>query len=250
MNLLSYKNIGHGDPLIIVHGYLGGQKMWKNQECLSKKFNLIIPSLAGYGESTNLSARSSIKKNAEDIFNLVEKLKIKKFNLLGHSMGGMIVQEMTFMRPDKINKLICFGTGSIGKMPNRFETIDESKKKISKFGISKVGKEIAKTWFVDFKKNTGYKLCMTELNKTSTKSSLTSINAWANWNGRKRLKNIKCPTLIIWGEKDLSYDWKQQQILLREIKNSKIKIIKKCAHNAHMEKPKTFNSAIREFLNK
>ena len=119
--------------------------MWKFQENeLKKKYNLIIPSLAGYGASSHLSAPSTIKENAKQVFDLLDFLKIEKFNLLGHSMGGMIAQEMAAMNLKRINKLICFGTGSIGVLPNRFETIEESRNNIKKFGLKNVRTKIAK----------------------------------------------------------------------------------------------------------
>ena len=49
--MLSYKKIGTGYPLVLIHGYLGGQSMWKYQEDLENDYGLIMPSLAGYGES-------------------------------------------------------------------------------------------------------------------------------------------------------------------------------------------------------
>lgn len=138
MNLLSYKSIGNGYPLVLVHGYLGGQDMWLFQKDLEDNFKLIMPSLAGYGESSKMTAPSTIRENAIQVFQLLDHLKIKKFNLLGHSMGGMIVQEMASLFPERVNKLICFGTGSIGVLPNRFETINESRTKIKQFGLNKV----------------------------------------------------------------------------------------------------------------
>ena len=144
MNHLSYKRIGEGYPLVLVHGYLGGQDMWQFQEVLGDNFELIMPSLAGYGESSKMTAPSTIRENAIQVFELLDHLKIDTFNLLGHSMGGMIVQEMAALFPERVNKLICFGTGSIGVLPSRFETIDESRAKIKKFGIDKVRKDIAK----------------------------------------------------------------------------------------------------------
>ena len=45
-------------------------------------------------------------------------------------MGGMIVQEITKLIGDRVKKLICFATGSIGDVPGRFETMDESRKKL------------------------------------------------------------------------------------------------------------------------
>ena len=47
MNYLSYKRLGKGRPLVLVHGYLGGQNMWRFQEELKEDFDLIMPSLAG-----------------------------------------------------------------------------------------------------------------------------------------------------------------------------------------------------------
>ena len=135
-------------------------------------------------------------------------------------MGGMIVQEMAALYPERINKLICFGTGSIGVLPNRFETINESRTKIKKFGLSKVRQEIAKTWFIDYLIGEGFKLCIDEGRKASTQAALASLDAWECWDGREQLKHIKCPTLIIWSDKDRSYDWSQQNILKKGIVRS------------------------------
>ena len=223
--------------------------MWKFQEdVLKNDYNLIMPSLAGYGQSSHLTAPSTIKENAKQVFDLLDFLKIEKFNLLGHSMGGMIVQEMAAMNLHRINKLICFGTGSIGVLPNRFETIKETRNNIKKFGLNKVRTEIAKTWFIDYLIGEGYRLCLQEGEKTSTQAALASLDAWESWDGKEQLKNIKCPTLIIWSNKDLSYDWYQQEILKKGITNSRIEIIANCAHNAHMENPKVFNKIVKNFL--
>ena len=59
---------------------------------------------------------------------------------------------------------------------------------------------------------------------------------------------IKCPTLIIWSDKDRSYDWFQQKILKKGIVGSRVEIIENCAHNSHMEKPKLFNTIVKNFL--
>jgi pimeloyl-ACP methyl ester carboxylesterase len=248
MNHLSYKRIGKGYPLVLVHGYLGGQDMWQFQEDLEDNFELIMPSLAGYGESSKMTAPSTIRENAIQVFELLDHLKIDTFNLLGHSMGGMIVQEMAVLFPERVNKLICFGTGSIGVLPSRFETIDESRTKIKQFGLNKTRKDIAKTWFIDHSIGDGYKLCLDEGAKSTTQAALASLDAWDHWDGRGQLNKITSPTLILWSNKDRSYDWNQQEILRNGIADSRIKIIKNCAHNSHMEEPLLFNKLIKDFL--
>ena len=248
MNHLSYRRIGKGYPLILVHGYLGGQDMWQFQEDLKDNFELIMPSLAGYGESSKMTAPSTIRENATQVFELLDYLKIDTFNLLGHSMGGMIVQEMAALSPERINKLICFGTGSIGVLPNRFETIAESRRKIKEIGLSETRINIAKTWFVDHLNGDGYKLCLDEGAKATTQAALASLDAWDCWDGRGQLNQITSPTLILWSNKDRSYDWRQQEILNKGIANSKVEIVDGCAHNSHMEKPNLINSIIKNFL--
>lgn len=248
MKNLSYKKIGKGKPLVLVHGYLGGQNMWKFQEELKHDYELIMPSLAGYGESSYLTAPSTIRENAEQVFELLNHLNIDTFYLLGHSMGGMIVQEMAALRPSRVEKLICFGTGSIGVLPNRFETIEESRHKIKTIGIKKTRENIAKTWFVDYLKGEGYQLCLEEGAKATTQAALASLDAWDSWDGRRQLSEISSPTLILWSNKDRSYDLNQQNILNQGIKNSRLEIIKDCAHNSHMEKPILVNNAIKQFL--
>ena len=248
MNHLSYKRIGKGYPLVLVHGYLGGQDMWQFQEDLKDNFELIMPSLAGYGESSKMTAPSTIRENATQVFELLDYLKIDTFNLLGHSMGGMIVQEMAALSPERINKLICFGTGSIGVLPNRFETIAESRRKIKEIGLSKTRINIAKTWFVDHQVGDGYKLCLDEGAKATTQAALASLDAWDCWDGRGQLNQITSPTLILWSNKDRSYDWNQQEVLNKGIANSKVEIVDGCAHNSHMEKPDLINLIIKNFL--
>lgn len=248
MKHLSYKKIGNGKPLVLVHGYLGGQNMWRFQENLKEDFELIMPSLAGYGESADMVAPSTIRENANQVYELLDHLNINTFYLLGHSMGGMIVQEMAAMKADRVEKLICFGTGSIGVLPNRFETIEESRKKIKEIGIKATRESIAKTWFIDYLSSEGYQLCLDEGAKASTQAALASLDAWDSWDGRGQLNNIKSTTLILWSNKDRSYDRNQQDILNQGIKNSRFEVIDGCAHNSHMEKPQLVNKIIRDFL--
>jgi pimeloyl-ACP methyl ester carboxylesterase len=69
-----------------------------------------------------------------------------------------------------------------------------------------------------------------------------------NWSGIENLKNIKTDTLIIWGDKDTSYNFDQVATLNKNIKNSRLEIFKDCAHNVHLEKPEEFNKLIKKFL--
>ena len=125
------------------------------------------------------------------VLNDLEKRGIKKFNLLGHSMGGMIVQEMAKLAGDKILKLICYGTGPRGNIPGRFETIDESREKLKINGLETTAYRIAKTWFIEEDRSKYFYLCEEAGKQTSIEATDNGLIAMKNWSGIENLKNIK-----------------------------------------------------------
>ena len=204
MKNIYVEDIGKGFPFVFVHGYLGSSKMWNFQkEFFSKHYRVIIPALPGFGESHNVKSLDSINKMARQIIDLLDQKNIDKFNLIGHSMGGMIVQEITKLIGDRVNKLICFATGSIGEIPGRFETIDETREKLKKDGTEVSFSRVPKKWFVKGDKDKNYFLCKNAVKDVSLEAADNALLAMKNWRGKEDLKNIKNETLIIWGDKDI-----------------------------------------------
>ena len=243
------EDIGSGTPLVLVHGFLGSSDMWNPQiKFFKDNFRVIAPALPGFGKSNAIDSCDSIKCMANVILNLLEKKEIKNFNLLGHSMGGMIVQEMTKLVGEKILKLICYGTGPRGNIPGRFETIDQSREKLKINGLKVTANRIAKTWFIDEDKAKYFHLCDEAGKQTSIEATDNGLIAMKNWDGIENLKNIKNETLIIWGNQDKAYNFNQVETLHNNIPNSDLKIIDGCSHNVHLEKPDEFNMIVEEFL--
>jgi len=240
---------GKGFPLVLVHGFLGSSKMWKPQiDFFKDYFRVITPDLPGFGKSNKVKPHNSIQSISNLLLECLEKKKIYKFHLLGHSMGGMIVQEMVKRSGNKISKLVCYSTGPRGEMPGRFETVDESIENLQKNGLETMAKNIAKTWFIKGENAKYFDICIETGKQTSTDAVNNSLVAFKNWNGVNALKNIKNETLIIWGDQDKSYNLEQIQTLEKNIKNSKLIIFKNCAHNVHLEQPNQFNKTIKDFL--
>ena len=249
MSNIYVEDVGKGFPFVFVHGYLGSSEMWNFQkEFFSKHYRVIIPALPGFGESHNVKSLDSINKMAKEIINLLDQKNIDKFNLIGHSMGGMIVQEITKLIGDRVNKLICFATGSIGEIPGRFETIDETREKLKKDGTEVSFSRVPKKWFVKGDKDKNYYLCKNAVKDVSLETADNALLAMKNWRGKEDLKNIKNETLIIWGDKDSSYNFDQVDTLNKNIKNSRLEIFKDCAHNVHLEQPDQFNILVEEFI--
>jgi len=240
---------GKGFPLVLVHGFLGSSEMWQPQiNFFKKKFRVVTPDLPGFGKSNKVKSCKSKKIMEKLILKCLKEKKIKKYNLLGHSMGGMIVQEMAKKDGKKISKLICYSTGPKGSMPGRFETVDQSRKSLKKKGLQITAKKVATTWFVKGEKAKYFDICIKAGKQTSLKAADNALIAFKNWNGVDTLKDIKNKTLIVWGNKNKSYDIKQIQTLKKKILDSSLIIFNGCSHNIHLERVNEFNKKINKFL--
>jgi len=245
------EDIGSGTPLVLVHGFLGSSDMWRLQlNFFKNNFRVIAPALPGFGKSNKINSCDSIECMAIAILDLLEKKEIKNFNLLGHSMGGMIAQEIAKIAGEKILKLICYGTGPRGNIPGRFETIDVSREKLKTNGLDNTAHRIAKTWFIEEDKSKYFYLCEEAGKQTSLEAADNGLVAMKNWSGIENLKNIKNETLIIWGDQDKAYNLNQVETLKENIINSDLRIVDGCSHNVHLEKPDEFNTIVSEFLKK
>jgi len=245
------EDVGSGTPLVLVHGFLGSSEMWTLQTNFFKRnFRVLAPALPGFGKSNKVNSCNTIECMAKAILATLKKKKIESFYLLGHSMGGMIVQEMVKLEGEKILKLICYGTGPRGNIPGRFETIDVSREKLKNNGLDNTAYRVAKTWFIEEEKSKYFYLCEEAGKQTSLEAADNALVAMKNWNNIENLKNIKNETLIVWGEQDKAYNYNQVETLNNNIFNSDLKVIKGCSHNVHLEKPDEFNRMVEEFLKK
>ena len=235
--------------LVFVHGYLGGSEQWQGQaEAFASGFNVITPDLPGYGRNNAMQAPEEIGAFADYVLEQVRDQGVDRFDLVGHSMGGMIVQEMVARAPERIDRLVLYGTGPVGLLPGRFETIDESKRRVVAEGVEACGRRISATWFVDYEQAPNYPVCADLAVIASEQAALAGLTAMEKWSGEAALANVASPTLVLWGDCDRTYTWSQQQRLWQGIEGARLAVIPGCAHAVHLEKPSLFNAMLADFL--
>jgi len=246
---LVVEEAGAGPPLVMVHGYLGSARHWDVQaEAFAASFRCLMPNLAGFGASSGLPRLDSIAGHAAAVLDALEELGVERFHLLGHSMGGMVVQQMAAMAPGRIERLVLYGTGPRGVLPGRFETIEASRQRLLRDGLEATARRIAATWFRDGEAAAGFDLCLAEAKRATLDAALASLTAWEGWDGRPALPALSMPTLVLWGDGDRSYEWSQPEALWRGIPGARLAVVPGCAHAVHMEKPDLFNALVLDFL--
>lgn len=240
---------GSGPPLVLVHGYLGGSAQWQDQlGAFAATHDVIAPDLPGFGAAAALPGPASIAGFAEAVTGCLDRLGIGRFALLGHSMGGMIVQEMAARLGDRIERLVLYGTGPLGRMPDRFEPLETSMARLAADGVAATADRICATWFVEEDRAPGYLLARDIGRRANPDAARNALGAMRDWDGRAALAQLRMPCRILWGDRDRSYRWSQVAALWQGIPGAGLGVVPGTSHAVHLEKPGLFNDLLQDFL--
>lgn len=103
-----------GRPLLLVHGFTGAKEDFGDwiDAFAAAGWWAVAPDLRGHGDADQPAEESaySLGTYAEDLLALVEDLGWDRFGLLGHSMGGMIAQELVLREAERVERLVLMDT--------------------------------------------------------------------------------------------------------------------------------------------
>jgi len=106
---IHYKTEGCGEAVVLLHGFLENLSMWDEIALeLSKSHQVIRLDFPGFGNSDELEEAYSIANLANNTHQLLKELKVTKYTLIGHSMGGYVATELCKIYPNEIEHLILF----------------------------------------------------------------------------------------------------------------------------------------------
>ncbi len=234
-------------PVVFVHGFMGGSKQWDAQRGTFGA-GMVAVDLPGFGANAHLEALATIADYADWVLDTLSAQGIARFHLAGHSMGGMVAQEMAARAPGRIERLVLYGTGAEGVLPGRFETIETSKERALADGACATARRIAATWFLERENAAAYDDCAAIAERSGIQAILAGLEAMQRWTGTDHLRSIDVPTLVLWGDHDRTYCWSQTEHLWQSVAGASLGVIPGCAHAAHLEKPSLFNAMVQGFL--
>jgi 2-hydroxy-6-oxonona-2,4-dienedioate hydrolase len=247
--VLPFQRAGTGKPLVLVHGYLGGSSQWDAEiRFLNKFFDVIAVNLAGYGDAHHMPAPTKMVAHAHAVLTTLDHLGIDSFHLLGHSMGGMVAQEIVSLASENVCKLVLYGTGPEGNIPGRFETMARSRERLAEDGLERTARRICATWLLNKEASPAFESLVTLANRASEQAAIAGLNAMEAWDGRDRLSSIQQSTLVVWGEHDRSYAWSQIEKLWRTIPGASLAVLPSCSHALHLERTELFHTLLLDFL--
>jgi len=237
-----FKNFNANRPtLLMIHGAGGRAQVWRNQvHLLKSSLNTLAMDLPGHGKSTEKSM-GSIDEYARWLTATLEAFFPEKPYLMGHSMGGAIVQRLALENPTLIKGIILAATGSrLGVAPafldgllNNFETIIDT---IMAYAYAPG---------VDVRIVTEGAALMRESGSAIVHGDFTACN---QFDLRDRIAQITLPALILCGEKDQLTPPLLSEKLQKAISQSRYDMIPSAGHMVMIENHKAFNKSVLNFI--
>lgn len=133
---ISYSEQGKGSCLVFLHGFLGSSSIWSSFiKDLKQSFRVIAIDLPGHGNSESIGYLHSMELMADCVFEVLRTLKVRKAQIIGHSMGGYVALAFLEKYPDNCKSITLFNStadcDSDSKKADRTRSIDVIKKNFS-----------------------------------------------------------------------------------------------------------------------
>lgn len=264
---ISYIDVGSGDQtIVLLHGLASNAGFWRyNIPELSKHYRVIAVDLPGYGKSQKDYYSYSMSFYAEVLKNFFEALNLNKVILVGHSMGGQIAITFALKYTDRISKLILADPAGIERFTRGQG--DWLKSVLTVEGIKHTSEEgVRKNLAMNFNNWNDKLEWMVEERVRMAKAddfdgfcyaTVRCVHSMLDGPTSDKLKDIKVPTLIIYGKQDglipnpyLNPGFPSDvfESGAKLIPNCKLAEINDSGHMVMMEQPEKFDEAVLNFL--
>ncbi len=238
----SYIEVGEGQPIIVLHGLMGGLSNFDGvTNFFSKKgYKVIIPELPVYSMSL---LKTNVKSFAKYLRDFIEFKGLDNVILLGNSLGGHIGLYHTKMFPEKVKALVVTGSSGLYESAMGGGYTKRSDYEVIKKKAQEVfyDPKIATKEIVD-------EVYETVNDRNKLIKTLAIAKSAIRHNMSKDLPKMDTPTCIIWGKNDIVTPPEVAVEFNHLLPDSDLFWIDKCGHAAMMEHPDTFNEVLYKWL--
>lgn len=227
---LYFATYGEGAPVILLHGGAGNGDHWSSQvKALSAKYRVIVVDARGHGRSTRDGQPITYELMADDLLALMDQLELDQAALVGWSDGGAIGLDVAIRHPERVSKLVAYGTN------------------FNLAGTQKGGGATFSTYFsrcaADYAK-----LSPTPGDYKGLQAALRPMWRTLPNYSNAQIAGIKVPTLVLDGDHDEIIRQDHVKELAKLITGSRLVFIPNSSHFALFQQPEAFNQAVLDFL--
>lgn len=257
-----YELEGEGLALVFVHGAFGDARIFEPQwNYFSSKYRVLRYDLRGHGRTgASDLKRYTMQIYADDLAALLDATKIASAVVCGVSWGGSIAQTFAIKYPARLKGLVLAGATvsmslTYGEKLLRYVLFPRAAMRLAigamsverfvNFSFWLARRTLGKEWLNENDSTLEYiRQCMLQIDRSETLKIWDAIYGF----DLQPLETIRCPTLVLTGERDNKMAARHAQKLLRCIPGAQGRVLPAAYHAMTLEQPQAFNQAVEEFL--
>lgn len=254
-----------GQPIVFVHGLSGSWPNWLEQlPVFAAAHRVITLDLPGFGHSPMPRQEISIAGYAQMLERLLGQLGVDAAAVVGNSMGGFIAAELAIAHAQRVERLVLISAaglsthnhrGSVTVLP-AMRTLERSLMAAGAWTAAKSDtvarrahlRDAALSVVVRHPSKLDAALAAEQIRGAGKPGFMQGLEAVLHYEIRERLREIACPTLIVWGDRDRLISVRDADVFAELIPNSRKVVFGDTGHMSMLERPDAFNALLDEFL--
>jgi pimeloyl-ACP methyl ester carboxylesterase len=253
---IAYRIQGDGPPLVLVMGYRLSSNAWPATfiQQLARTFTVITLDNRGTGLSDKPVTGYAIANMARDVHGLLDELDIAQIHMLGYSMGGAIAQEFVRQFPERILSLILCATMAGGPhatyaKPSVVRVMRDLDGLSPEQAARRIWKVTYSPGYLQQRRQIAEEQMRREIaTPTPLHAADLQFQAFAEFDGSKSLAEIRCPTLILTGDRDDLISPQNSRMMAGRIPGAKLIVLPGRGHRVLWEATDDCLSFIGGFL--
>jgi pimeloyl-ACP methyl ester carboxylesterase len=247
---LHYAEVGPpaGRPILLLHGY--SDSWFSFSRILSElppDLRLIIPSQRGHGDSDRPMEGYTFERFALDAMALLDAIGVPAATVVGHSMGSFAAQRMAVLAPKQVSRAVLIGSAGTVSNEAVLELVPI---------VQALTDPVDPVFVRTFQMSAIFRPVPEEfIDRAVAESLKLPARVWkAVLAGMLELPvatqsgGIRCPTSIVWGDRDAFFGRRDQEELLRLIPGAKLHVLTDVGHTPQWEVPEEFARLLAAIL--
>jgi pimeloyl-ACP methyl ester carboxylesterase len=256
---LAYIDMGdpRGHPVVLIHGYTDNARDWVPLiPYLSKHDRLIVVDLRGHGASAKPECCYTRFDFAYDIKLLLDALHIRQADIVGHSLGSIVVQSFAELWPERAHRIVLISsTGGPPASAAQTQSALDFRAQIRKLKepIDPDSPFMIAWWSSPTPVDEDF------IRRQRKDAAAIPLAVWLavldqalppGSDLQSTLPQLKAPALLIWGSKDPIFGEDDRRSLREALPGAAVKIFDGLGHNPMWEQPRAVAEVINKFLDR
>jgi pimeloyl-ACP methyl ester carboxylesterase len=250
---LYLEQLGEGPDVVLLHPFPCDHRFWlPAAQHWQSRFRLLMPDLRGLGRSSAVGEITTMRRMAEDVERLCDKLQIGRAVFVGCSVGGYVLFELWRRSRERFQAVVLMDTrasvDSDEARAGRLKNADETLLRGPGWAIEQMMPRMLSPVTLGSRADVVEQARATMLLARASGMAAMQRGMAAREDSTATLAGIDVPTLVLGGEDDLPSPVAELQKLAAGIRGAEFKIIARAGHLAALEQPAEVGRVVRAFL--